>query len=239
LHYEDATLRDLYFLDPQWLCDVLAHVVTVREVNPFAPHGLMRTDDLLFLFKGKGHSNLPQYVMSLLSKFELAVPFDPSRLLIPSLLPPQQPVHSSSSLIGTEVKVRVPLRSRGWALKTRRHLSHDSLKTLSSSSESPSAEHPPTTPNHGSVEGNVRGGPGPLPPLQRFLLLSYFPSGFWPRIISRILSDDRVVEIVRNYFVPPPPADITEEVSFLILITIGELTVKILTINLFLWSYRL
>ena len=33
LHYEDATLRDLYFLDPQWLCDVLSHVVTVREVR--------------------------------------------------------------------------------------------------------------------------------------------------------------------------------------------------------------
>lgn len=39
LHYEDATLRDLYFLDPQWLCDMLAHVVTVREINPFARTG--------------------------------------------------------------------------------------------------------------------------------------------------------------------------------------------------------
>lgn len=39
LHYEDATLKDLYFLDPQWLCDMLAHVVTIREINPFAPNG--------------------------------------------------------------------------------------------------------------------------------------------------------------------------------------------------------
>ena len=39
LHYEDATLKDLYFLDPQWLCDMLAHVVTIREINPFAPQG--------------------------------------------------------------------------------------------------------------------------------------------------------------------------------------------------------
>lgn len=28
LHYEDSTLKDLYFLDPQWLCDLLAHVVS-------------------------------------------------------------------------------------------------------------------------------------------------------------------------------------------------------------------
>lgn len=39
LHYEDATLKDLYFLDPQWLCDILANVITIREINPFAKNG--------------------------------------------------------------------------------------------------------------------------------------------------------------------------------------------------------
>ncbi|KAG7298402.1 hypothetical protein JYU34_018024 [Plutella xylostella] len=39
LHYDSATLKELYFLRPQWLCDVLAHVVTVREINPFASNG--------------------------------------------------------------------------------------------------------------------------------------------------------------------------------------------------------
>lgn len=39
LHYEDATLKDLYFLDPQWLCDQLATVVTIREINPYAKNG--------------------------------------------------------------------------------------------------------------------------------------------------------------------------------------------------------
>lgn len=51
LHYDDATLRDLYFLDPQWLCDMLAHVVTVREINPFARTGVMKMDDLQHVFK--------------------------------------------------------------------------------------------------------------------------------------------------------------------------------------------
>lgn len=41
LHYEDAHLKDLYFLDPQWLCDMLAHVVTIREINPFVKNGKM------------------------------------------------------------------------------------------------------------------------------------------------------------------------------------------------------
>ena len=39
LHYDDSNLKDLYFLDPQWLCDILAHVVTIREINPFAKNG--------------------------------------------------------------------------------------------------------------------------------------------------------------------------------------------------------
>ena len=39
LHYEDPLLSDLYFVDPQWLCDMLAHIVTVREINPLVKDG--------------------------------------------------------------------------------------------------------------------------------------------------------------------------------------------------------
>ena len=39
LHYEDPLLKDLYFVDPQWLVDMLAHIVTVREINPFVKDG--------------------------------------------------------------------------------------------------------------------------------------------------------------------------------------------------------
>ena len=37
----------------------------------------------------------------------------------------------------------------------------------------------------------------------RLVLMSYFPSGFWSRLLTRILADDCVVEIVRNYFIIP------------------------------------
>ena len=39
--------------------------------------------------------------------------------------------------------------------------------------------------------------------IRRLLLMSYFPSGFWSRLITRILADDAIVDIVRNYFVIP------------------------------------
>lgn len=41
------------------------------------------------------------------------------------------------------------------------------------------------------------------PPIHRLLVLSYLPSGFWPRLITRILADDIVVEALRSYFVQP------------------------------------
>lgn len=61
LHYDDATLRDLYFIDPQWLCDVLAHVVTIREINPFARNGVMKIEDLQHIFKSSSAIAKNQY----------------------------------------------------------------------------------------------------------------------------------------------------------------------------------
>ena len=51
LHYDDATLDDLYFVDPQWLCDFLSSIITVREINPFSINGIMKMEDLQHLFK--------------------------------------------------------------------------------------------------------------------------------------------------------------------------------------------
>lgn len=37
----------------------------------------------------------------------------------------------------------------------------------------------------------------------RLLLMSYFPSGFWSRLITRILADDSIIDIVRSFFIIP------------------------------------
>ena len=39
--------------------------------------------------------------------------------------------------------------------------------------------------------------------IHRLLLLAYLPSGFWSRLLTRILGDDTVVEIIRSYFLIP------------------------------------
>ena len=107
LHYGDSTLKDLYFLDPQWLCDILAHVVTVREINPYARNGIMSTDDLKHLFKASSSAptDTKTYIVNLLNKFEVALTWDSRTLLIPSLLPTERLMISGST--GADVRVKV------------------------------------------------------------------------------------------------------------------------------------
>ena len=48
LHYNDQLrgLNHLYFIDPAWVCDLIATLVTIRERNPFIVDGVMKMKDL-------------------------------------------------------------------------------------------------------------------------------------------------------------------------------------------------
>ncbi|XP_078595563.1 leucine-rich repeat serine/threonine-protein kinase 2-like isoform X5 [Branchiostoma floridae x Branchiostoma japonicum] len=95
LHYDDPALqlKDLYFIDPEWLCQMMAQVVTVREGNPFVNNkGILKKSDVRNLFKGGAFPPelIPQY-LRLLEKFEIALPQTEEELLIPCRLPFVQP----------------------------------------------------------------------------------------------------------------------------------------------------
>jgi hypothetical protein len=47
---------------------------------------------------------------------------------------------------------------------------------------------------------NVSFRADPETSIYRLLLLSYIPSGFWSRLITRLLAEDNVVDILRSYF---------------------------------------
>ena len=103
---------------------MLAHVVTIREINPFVRNGthnaslnyflflhglyilgLMKLDDLKHVFKSSTCAPLDakSYIVSLLNKFEVALTWDNRTLLIPSLLPPEESV--SKGLPGFDIRV--------------------------------------------------------------------------------------------------------------------------------------
>ena len=77
---------------------MLSHVVTIREINPFARNGLMRLEDLRHVFKSSSGVSLTakSYIVNLLNKFEVALTWDSRTMLIPSLLPTEQQVGIST-----------------------------------------------------------------------------------------------------------------------------------------------
>ncbi|KAJ8980099.1 hypothetical protein NQ317_008560 [Molorchus minor] len=215
LHYDDATLKDLYFLDPQWLCDMLAHVVTIREINPFARTGVMKLDDLKHIFKASniGPMDTRGYIVNLLNKFEVALTWDSRTLLIPSLLPSEEDILLAQMYPGQfhhMVKVKVPLRSRGWAVRNKKiTVSPKSVlfrdnsaqrsfqMTMANSTPTLQLERPPE-----ETQYQLKHQPSNKS-MTRLLLMSYFPSGFWSRLISRILADDTIIDIIRSFFILP------------------------------------
>ena len=94
MHYNDPNqdLQDLYFIDPQWLCELMAQIVTLPEVNPYIHHGILNLENLPQIFKGEQfpHENSPQFIR-LLNRFQIACSLDEERVLIPSKLPTKQP----------------------------------------------------------------------------------------------------------------------------------------------------
>ena len=232
IHYNDVALSDIYFLDPQWLCDILATVVTIREINPFAAKGIMKIKDLLVLFKGSRFAaesdEIMTFIVDLLGKFELALTWDNEHLLIPSLLP------TEAMLQFTNQDIRISIVSKQKALADRNvslsfvnmlQPSNSSYFASSSSSPPPSLSPPRSAGPTGTVSqkeeitslySNVRLANSyaqshlaaklklefkydcrrvttpetDCESVRRLYCLNYLPSGFFSRLITRILGDN-------------------------------------------------
>ena len=94
LHYDDRrhNLHELYFIDPRWLCDMMATVITVKERNSFVQQGILHKKHLPFLFKDQRFLQryFNQY-LTLLDQFEIAIPLSHDHMLVPSMLPEEVP----------------------------------------------------------------------------------------------------------------------------------------------------
>ncbi|XP_038220950.1 leucine-rich repeat serine/threonine-protein kinase 1 [Zerene cesonia] len=200
LHYDDATLKELYFLRPQWLCDVLAHVVTVREINPFANNGIMKVEDLAHVFKASpalgGGEEARSLGVSLLNKFELALCWDGRALLVPPLLPAAEPPLPQPQLA---------LKSRTWPGTPRRLFS----STLSASDDGKHSDMVTQECAGGILLSSRDGGRS----LRRILLMSYVPCGFWARLCARLLADGALAAAAPELYKVPQEIELDESSS--------------------------
>ncbi|XP_077987744.1 leucine-rich repeat serine/threonine-protein kinase 2-like [Glandiceps talaboti] len=107
LHFEDPVLglRDLVFINPEWLCKMMARIVTVREINPFIDkHGVLQASGLEILLRDCNLS-IEEY-QGLMKKFEIAVPKGDDELLIPCRMPEKRPDITVSEVEGQNLLTR-------------------------------------------------------------------------------------------------------------------------------------
>ncbi|XP_067324906.1 leucine-rich repeat serine/threonine-protein kinase 2 isoform X1 [Anolis sagrei] len=112
LHFQDPALqlRDLYFVDPKWLCKIMAQILTVKvEGFPKYPKGIIKRSDVeKFLLK---KSKFPKIYMSqyfkLLEKFQIALPLGEDQLLVPSSLSDHRPVIELPHCENSEIIIRL------------------------------------------------------------------------------------------------------------------------------------
>ena len=153
--------------------------------------GILRTINLSHLFKGNvfPQEYRKEYV-ELLGKFEVALFLDQHRLLVPSMLPakPLYTLHKFTNVFPRPSLLKIL------------SMSPDTCKLFSSPSErqgdlehslEDKAESRLAVATHISEELFRTGLL-----LRRFYFMTYVPSGFWPRLISRFLASKEFGEVL-------------------------------------------
>lgn len=189
LHYNDHLrgLNNLYFIDPVWLADMLAEVVTVPEKNSFVHNGILKESNVAFIFRDNRRfpSTFFQQYLQLLERFEIALSLGNGNRLIPSMLPYQRPV---LNFVDPEPTPRKSSSHDEELYIPKRELRVGSV----GHSDTESVSSLPTFAPEGSEKGprfvdGMEVVDYPVNCIRRRYNMAYVPSGFWSRLISRLI----------------------------------------------------
>ena len=94
LHYDDRrhNLHELYFIDPHWLCKLMARVVSPQMgVQKHIRNGILQKHEILRILESPGSENYVQQYLTLLYRFEIALPLNETKVLVTSMLTSERP----------------------------------------------------------------------------------------------------------------------------------------------------
>ena len=94
LHYDDKrhNLHELYFIDPHWLCKMMARVVSPDlGQQKHIRNGILQKEEILRILSSPGSEKYVQQYLTLLYRFEIALPLNETKVLVTSMLNPERP----------------------------------------------------------------------------------------------------------------------------------------------------
>ena len=166
---------------------MLAEVVTVPEKNSFVHNGILKESNVAFIFRDNRRfpSTFFQQYLQLLERFEIALSLGNGNRLIPSMLPYQRPV---MNFVDPE-----PTPRKSSSHDEELYIPKKELRVGSvSQSDSDSVSSLPTFAPEGSETGprfvdGMEVVDYPVNCIRRRYNMAYVPSGFWSRLISRLI----------------------------------------------------
>ncbi|XP_066918410.1 leucine-rich repeat serine/threonine-protein kinase 1-like isoform X2 [Clytia hemisphaerica] len=127
LHFDDHLheLNNIFFIDPSWLVDMFALVVTIPECNRYAQSGYIERKMLIQILSENPRlpeNFLPQY-LRLLERFEIALCLDvQTQFLIPAMLPSDRP--ELTEQLERYIEIELANDSKHYCLNRTYHMSY-------------------------------------------------------------------------------------------------------------------
>ncbi|CAF0818437.1 unnamed protein product [Adineta ricciae] len=193
LHFEDTLLSNYYFLDPQYLAELLAQLVANEQTNGLARHGLMKISELPNTFDPSSAFSTKNIsiLLPLLQKFDLALTWDNQHLIFPSLLPVQLSLdtissHCRAAIISSSSVIQFKERSTVLSVAQLPDASSFHLKYLARIKKDDKRT---------------------FSYIRRFYHLIFIPTCFWSRLFTRLLGDKQLQQTFTQYFLADAQAN--------------------------------